>query len=112
MSNYSNDAETDFAAIFNALSNPHRLEIFSLLSGCCPPGTACSTDEMLSCCVGDLNQQIDIAPSTLSHHLKELKQAGLVSMERRGKQVFYSINPNILQQLKTFFEPGSLKLAV
>ena len=92
-----------FAAVFRALSNPHRLQIFHLLTGCCEPGTQCAADEMLSCCVGDLNQQVDIASSTLSHHLRELHQAGLIEMQRRGKQVFCSVNPDTLAQIRTVF---------
>jgi ArsR family transcriptional regulator len=92
-----------FAAVFRALANPHRLQIYQLLSGCCEPGTQCATEEILSRCVGDLNQQVDIASSTLSHHLKELHQARLIEMQRRGKQIFCSVNPDTLAQIRTVF---------
>ena len=68
--------------MFKELSNPHRLQIYTILAGCCEAGTLCSTEEMMSCCVGDLDDRLDIASSTLSHHLKELNQAGLVNMDR------------------------------
>lgn len=58
---------------------------------------------MISCCVGELNQQLNIASSTLSHHLKELNRAGLVHMEREGKQIFCSINPSTLIELGNLF---------
>lgn len=93
--------------MFKALSNPHRLQIFNILTGCCEPGTVCSMDEMTSCCVGDLSQQLDIAPSTLSHHLKELNRAGLVDMKRDGKQIFCSINPSTLIELGNLFTADS-----
>ena len=89
--------------MFKALSNPHRLQIFNILSGCCEPDTLCSTDEMMSCCVGDLDQQLDIAASTLSHHLKELNHSGLINMRRDGKQVFCSINPETLDEIRHLF---------
>ncbi|MCW8923809.1 MAG: metalloregulator ArsR/SmtB family transcription factor [Gammaproteobacteria bacterium] len=91
------------ARIFKALSNPHRLEIFTILTGCCEPGTLCSTDKMLSCCVGDLDSQLSIASSTLSHHLKELNHAGLIEMQREGKQIFCSINPSTLAEVTALF---------
>lgn len=92
-----------YAGLFRALSNPHRLQVFHLLSGCCEPGTTCSTDELQSCCVGELDEQLEIASSTLSHHLRELHQAGLIEMQRRGKQIFCSVNPETLAQLRTVF---------
>ncbi|MDH5710941.1 MAG: metalloregulator ArsR/SmtB family transcription factor [Gammaproteobacteria bacterium] len=92
-----------YATIFKALSNPHRLQIFNILTGCCEPGTTCSTDEVMSCCVGDLDSQLNIASSTLSHHLKELHHAGLIEMQREGKQIFCSINPAILKEISYLF---------
>lgn len=50
----------------------------------------------LCCCewasVTDLVKKLDVAQPTVSHHLKILKNAGLVKSERRGKQVFYTLN--------------------
>jgi ArsR family transcriptional regulator len=103
MSNYETIDLEAYARQFRALSNPHRLQIFNLLSGCCAPGTQCSTDAVQSCCVGELDQQLEIASSTLSHHLRELHQAGLIEMQRRGKQIFCSVNPASLAQLRNIF---------
>ena len=103
MSNYKTIDLNRYSSMFKALSNPHRLQIFNLLTGCCEPGKACSTDEAISYCVGELDQQLDIASSTLSHHLKELNQAGLVNMEREGKQVFCSVSPSTLTELSDLF---------
>jgi len=103
MSKYRTISLDKYTTVFHALANPHRLQIFNILSGCCEPGTACTTDEMLTCCVGDLNEQLDIASSTLSHHLKELNHAGLVHMKREGKQVFCSVNQDMLLEIQTLF---------
>lgn len=103
MSNYRTINLDHYATIFKALSNPHRLQIFTILAGCCEPGTLCSTDEMMSYCVGDLDSQLNIASSTLSHHLKELKQAELIEMQRDGKQVLCSINPATLAEVINLF---------
>lgn len=91
-----------YASVFKALSNPHRLALFDELTRCCAPGTACSL-EATTRCVGDLGESLDIAPSTLSHHLKELNRAGLVRMERKGKQVMCWVEPRILQELSDYF---------
>ena len=94
------------AAIFKALSNTHRLSLFQRLMSCCQPGTKCSPDEAMRYCVGELGQELDIAPSTLSHHLKELNRAGLVQMERRGKNIECWVEPGILHEISNFFKPG------
>ena len=102
MSNYRNER---LAAIFKALGNPHRLQIFDILANCCQPGTECDTGIFSHCCVSDLDSQLDIAASTLSHHLKELHQAGLIDMRREGKQVLCSINTETLKVLSDTFSP-------
>lgn len=53
--------------------------------------------------VGELGTGLSIAPSTLSHHLKTLRDAGLVVMERRGKRVECHVEPEVLRQLANFF---------
>lgn len=104
MSNYRTEELEMYANAFKALANPHRLQIFNLLSNCCEPGTSCSTDEAMSCCVGDLVPQLEVAPSTLSHHLKELNHAGLIDMRREGKQVFCSVNAGMLKEIRILFK--------
>ena len=104
MSNYSIQNIDRFSAVFSALSNPHRLQIYTLLSGCCPPGSACNVNSIRSCCVGDLGSELDIAASTLSHHLKELSHAGLINMQREGKQVICSINNDMLDAIRQYFQ--------
>ena len=89
--------------MFSALANQNRLQIFDILSGCCADNT-CSTSDLLTCCVGDLGQKLDIAPSTLSHHLKELNRAGLIDMRREGKQIYCSINQDTLNDIRNLFD--------
>lgn len=88
--------------MFKALSNPHRLALFRRLTTCCAPGTRCSVASAASLCVGELGEGLDIAPSTLSHHLKELNRAGLIRMERRGKTVACWVEPAGLETLAGF----------
>ncbi len=92
MSNYQDDIFR-FAEVFRALSNPNRLLIFLRLISCCPPGTKCSTDMELRQCVGELCKGLEIDPSTVSHHIRELRQSGLIRTERRGKNILCWVDP-------------------
>lgn len=101
MSN-SRNIELSLTEMFKALGNPHRLEIFHRLTTCCRPGTCCDLGEV-GFYVGELGEGLEIAPSTLSHHLKELHRAGLIEMQRQGKQVKCWIDPAVLSRLAHFF---------
>ena len=103
MSKYKTIESEQLVDIFKALANSHRLKIYDILTSCCLPGTSCASDEVFSCCVGDLDSQLDIAASTLSHHLKELHRAGLINMQRDGKQVFCSVNTELMTQIQNIF---------
>ena len=95
--------EADVAEMFKALSNRHRVAIFRRLVSCCVPGTQCSPGESGSECVGDLGRDLGIAPSTVSHHIKELRRAGLIHIERRGRKVECRVEPAMLDALSQFF---------
>ena len=103
MSKYSNDSIEKLAGAFKALSNPNRLKLYLQLSRCCTPGTECAVEEAQGFCVGELGNALDIALSTLSHHLKELHRAELIRMNRQGKQIYCSVNPEMVRQLADFF---------
>jgi ArsR family transcriptional regulator len=106
MSNYRDDQIKHFADVFKALSNPNRLRMFLHLVTCCVPGTVGSFDAEagVSACVGDLGRDLEIVPSTVSHHIKELHRAGLIRMERRGQKIECWVDPVILRGLARFFE--------
>lgn len=90
--------------MFKALGNSHRLAIFQQLTQCCVPGTVCSVDEALGFTVGEIGRSLDIAPSTVSHHLKELFRAGLIQTRRKGKNIECWIEPAVLEELSDFFK--------
>ena len=63
--------------MLEALPHPHRLCISVSLASCCRLGTACEDGEGMRRHVGQLAREVHIAPSTVSYHLKELRNAGL-----------------------------------
>lgn len=103
MSN-SRTARTDrLAAKLKALSNPHRLRMLLRLAECCRPGSSCCNEDEIGPCVGEVAKGAKVAPSTISHHMKELRAAGLIRMERRGQRIECSVDPASLKDLSRFF---------
>jgi ArsR family transcriptional regulator len=105
MSNNKIRSITRLAGYFKALSHPHRLRIFLQLFARCRPGVGCCPCSTVSACVGELGSPLGISPSTVSHHLKELRQSGLLKMQRRGKNVDCWVDPRVLQDLALLFSP-------
>ena len=77
------------AALFKALGDRHRLTILATL--------AAADDEV---CVCDFTSGIALNQSTVSHHLKILRDAGLVSADRRGTWVYYRLAPGVRERLR------------
>jgi ArsR family transcriptional regulator len=103
MSNYQIIDPAQLAETFKALGHPHRLQIFLQLATCCAAGTACSGEDAMRRCVGELAADLDIAQPTVSHHLKELTRAGLIATERCGREIRCWVEPAVLRQLGDFF---------
>jgi len=108
MSNLREEQIAEYAEKFKALSNPNRLKIFlRLVSECCisiPEEELAGEVKSQGCaCVGDIGKFLGIVPSTISHHLKELRQAGLIKMERRGQKMECWIEPETVTAMKAFF---------
>lgn len=84
-------AAADIATKLKALSDPVRLRLFSLVASHAG-GEAC---------VCDISSDFDVTQSTISHHLKVLKDAGLLASERRASWVYYSVIPEALTNLSS-----------
>ena len=105
MSNYQTTNVQQLSEVFRALSNPHRLSIFMRLASCTGKDTNTGTDAQICECVGTLGKDLGIAPSTVSHHIKELRRAGLIVIRRRGQTLECSVDQEMLNLLAAFFEP-------
>jgi len=92
---------TDLAKVFKALSDPNRLEIFQLLRKRCGSGCRVPTEEAGNT-VSELAAEFDLALSTVSHHVKELKNAGLITCEKRGLWVYCAPNETLLKRIGSF----------
>ena len=77
------------APAFKALGEPVRLQLMSMIASA-PGGEIC---------VCDLTPAFDLTGPTISHHLRTLRETGLVDAERRGTWVYYRPRPGIMRQL-------------
>ena len=79
----------ELARMFKALGDPVRLRILSLVA----------SHDGGECCVCDITPGFEVSQPTISHHLKTLREAGLLDCERRGTWVYYWVIPSALEQL-------------
>ena len=82
------EAREALAARFKALADPTRVAIVNRLA---------AADEV---CVCDLNSAFALSQPTISHHLKILRQAGLVESSRRGTWAYYRLVPEAVESLR------------
>ena len=81
-----------YADMFAAMGSEPRLRIMRLLLSAHPDGLV----------VGEVAEELDVAPSTLSHHLDKLKNEDLVLVQREGTFLRYSANTTVLERLLGF----------
>ena len=94
------DAE-DLSLAFKALSDPARLRVLSLIASQ-PTGEVCACD---------LVAPIGKSQPTVSHHLKVLYEAGLVTKEKRGSWIWYRARLDRLEQLREALAPAAALVA-
>jgi ArsR family transcriptional regulator, arsenate/arsenite/antimonite-responsive transcriptional repressor len=81
-----------YADMFSAMGTEPRLRIMQLLLSAHPDGLV----------VGEIQEELDIPNSTLSHHLDKLKAEGLIQVRREGTFLRYTANTDALQELLQF----------
>jgi ArsR family transcriptional regulator, arsenate/arsenite/antimonite-responsive transcriptional repressor len=82
-------AAAGLAQVFRALGDPVRLRLVSLIGA----------REGGEVCVCDLTSAFDLSQPTISHHLKVLREAGLIDSDRRGTWVYYRLVPAALERM-------------
>jgi ArsR family transcriptional regulator, arsenate/arsenite/antimonite-responsive transcriptional repressor len=85
----SADDAADLAPLFKALGDPVRLRLLSLIA-CHEGGEAC---------VCELTDAFDLSAPTISHHLKVLRECGLITSERRATWIYYRVRPDVLARI-------------
>jgi DNA-binding transcriptional ArsR family regulator len=83
---------------FKALSNPNRLKLFFNLVKETEMDVSGAGEN--SCFLAALMQNLNVGAPTVSHHIKELVNAGLIHTERRGKQLVCTINGPMVDRLR------------
>lgn len=95
--------QNEIAAMAKAIAHPARIAILQELL------------KANACICGDLVEELGLAQATISQHLKELKNVGLIQGTIEGTSICYCINPKTWQQYRTLFadffktDPGAYK---
>jgi len=91
----------DLARVFKALGDPTRLAIFELVREGVNPREGHSPAEIENS-ISRIASRFDLSLSTVSHHIKELRGAGLIRCERRGQSIYCSVEPDVLAEVQGF----------
>lgn len=92
----SNETAERLARMFKALSDPTRVKLLSMIAAS-PTGEACACD---------LTEPVGLSQPTVSHHMKLLVEAGLVTREQRGRWAYYRVVPEVLGSLAAALGPA------
>lgn len=94
-------AAVEMAKKLKALADPVRLRLFS----------AIASHAGGEACVCDISGGIDVSQPTVSHHLKVLRDAGLLTSQRRASWVYYAVVPDALRDLSALLDLNAAALA-
>jgi ArsR family transcriptional regulator len=100
-STLSDDDATLLEQVFKALADRHRVKILNRLLSA--GGEAV--------CVCDLEDLLELKQPTVSYHLKQLLNAGIVEREKRGSFAYFSLSPGALERVRGLLEAPALALA-
>ena len=89
-------AAEQLAAKFKALADPTRVRLLSLIAAA----------EGGEACICDLTGPVELSQPTVSHHMKQLVEAGLATREQRGRWAFYAVVPQALDSLGAALHVG------
>jgi ArsR family transcriptional regulator, arsenate/arsenite/antimonite-responsive transcriptional repressor len=95
-------AAAGLAQVFRALGDPVRLRLVSLI-GAHQGGEVC---------VCELTEAFDLTQPTISHHLKVLREAGIITSERRGTWAYYRLEPAALERMAALLSAPQPPLTV
>ncbi|WP_431806825.1 ArsR/SmtB family transcription factor [Microbacterium paraoxydans] len=84
------------ARVFKAMGDPTRVQLLSLIAGS-PEGEAC---------ICDLTDPVGLSQATVSHHMKLLAEAGLVTREQRGRWAYFAVNDTVLAAAADALRPA------
>jgi ArsR family transcriptional regulator len=101
--------DTDLAEAFKALAHPNRLALMERLLeravSCSDAGQPEECDLDPSCCgFAELADQLHVGKATVSHHLKELRRAGLIERLQEGRRVYVRANRDRIKDLRAFLD--------
>ena len=91
----SDDEATELERVFKALADRHRVKILNRLLS--------AGDEAV--CVCEFEDMLDLKQSTVSYHLKQLLDAGIVEREKRGSFAYFSVAPGALERVGELLAP-------
>jgi ArsR family transcriptional regulator len=88
------------ASMLKVLADPARLRLVSVIA----------TQPGAEACVCNLTGPVGLSQPTVSHHLKQLHEVGVLDRQQRGKWVYYSIRPRALDRVATVFSSGGARV--
>ena len=90
------DAAVELERLFQALADRNRLKVVNML--------AQADGEAI--CVCEFQETLGLKQPTVSYHLKQLTEAGVIAREQRGRFAFYSLRPGVLRRIAELVRPA------
>ena len=108
----------DLFLIFKALSNKNRLKAFEIIRNGHTNVVQCRNENRSdgipedAVCVCEILDQLNVSAPTLSHHLKELRFAGIVNLYHCGQWSYYTVCEDVLELLSDYFSKSDKNVLV